>query len=635
MEWRPRHNKWLIAITVSLATFMESLDYSISNVALPHIAGGLSAGLDASTWVLTSYFISNAVMMPISAWMALRMGRKRFYMACVALFGVSSLLCGLAPSLGLLIFFRVLQGAGGGGLIPSEQAILADTFPPKKLGMAFAVYGLTIVMGSAIGPTIGGYITDNFDWRWIFFINVPVVILSLVLTSQMVEDPPYLSEERKSVAGIDYLGLALISLGLGCLQVVLDRGQREDWFSSNFIVSFAVLAAAGILGALFWEHFHPHPIIDISLFRNRTFALSFVMMFMMGFALYGTTVLMPQLTQTLMGYPAQTAGMMLAPGGFTTMLIMPIAGFLVSRRDPRLLAAFGFFMTTVALWQLTTISLEMDFWTVVKLRVFQSAGIAWLFIPISTMAHSDFPGAKNNSVSGLTNLARNIGGSVGISAVTTLLARRSQYHQNVLLTHVSSYDAAFQNVSAGLAQALNAAGTDSVSTLSQAYQDVYLWIQRQASILSYIDVAWLFAICVVPMVPMAFLIKRPSGGHVDTAHAGKLTKRLLVRGARITAWCLLRIAEETMVSNLIFKSTNEQFGRRATSDATLTGRLVMRNSKDRQHELLSILHLDQPDPIERSVQNSEQRQDIVPISPQSAFEEFVEDHAELLRRLAL
>ena len=513
LRWQPRHNKWLIAVTVSLATFMENLDYSIANVALPHITGGLSAGLDEGTWILTSYFISNAVMMPISAWMALRMGRKRFYMACVVVFGISSLLCGLAPSLGLLIFFRVLQGAGGGGLVPSEQAILADTFPPKKLGMAFAIYGLTIVMASAIGPTIGGYITDNLGWRWIFFINVPVVILSLVLTSRLVEDPPYLSEERKKVRGVDYLGLALICLGLGCLQIVLDKGQRENWFSSDFIVCFAILSAVGILGALFWEYLHPYPIIDIRLFQNRTFTISFIMMFMAGFALYGTTVLMPQLAQTLLSYPAQTAGLMLAPSGLTTMLIMPIAGLLVSRRDPRLLAAFGFFVTTLALLQLTTMSLDMDFWTAVKLRMFQAAGIAWLFVPIGTMAHSDLPGSKNNGIAGLSNLARNVGGSVGISVVTTLLARRSQYHQNVLVAHASDYDAAFQHVSKGVADALSSAGTDSVSAVSQAYQETYLAIQRQASILSYIDVAWLFAICVGLMVPLAFLIKRPKGGH--------------------------------------------------------------------------------------------------------------------------
>ena len=512
-EWKPRHNAWLIALTVTLATFMEALDYSIANVALPHIAGGLSAGLDESTWVLTSYFISNGVMMPLSAWLAVRMGRKRFYMSCVVLFGISSLLCGLAPSLGLLIFFRVLQGAGGGGLVPSEQAILMDTFPPKKQGMALAVYGLTIVMASVIGPTVGGYVTENYDWRWIFLINVPVAVLSLALTSRLVEDPPYLSEERKTTGRIDSLGLALISIGLGCLQVVLDKGERKDWFSSDYIICFAVLAATGIVGAILWESFHPHPVIEIRLFRNRTFAISFLMMFMMGFALYGTTVLMPQLAQTLMGYPAQTAGMMLAPGGLTIMIIMPIAGLIVTRLDPRLLVVFGFVMTTLALLQLTTMNLEMGFWTVVKLRMFQSAGIAWLFIAITKMAYADLPRSRNNSVSALTNLARNLGGSVGISVVTTVLAQRSQYHQNVLLGHASHYDAAFQSDSGRLSEALSTAGADPVSAASQGLQNIYLLLQRQASILSYIDVAWTFAICMALMVPLAFLMKRQKGGH--------------------------------------------------------------------------------------------------------------------------
>ena len=310
-NWRPRHNQWAIALTVTLATFMEVLDTSIANVALPHIAGGLSAGTDESTWVLTSYLVSNAVILPISAWLTDRFGRKRFYMTCVLLFTISSFLCGLAPSLGMLIFFRVLQGAGGGGLAPSEQAILADTFEPKKRGMAFAVYGMAVVLAPAIGPTLGGYITDHFNWRWIFYINVPVGILSLFLTNRMVEDPPYLvrAKERARKTPIDYMGLGLVGIGLGALQVVLDKGQEDDWFGSSFIVRFAILAAICLIGFIIWEWREKHPILNLKLFRNANFAVANVLMFTLGIALFGTTVLIPQFLQLLVHYSATQAGL--------------------------------------------------------------------------------------------------------------------------------------------------------------------------------------------------------------------------------------------------------------------------------------------------------------------------------------
>src|SRR3954471_1937686 len=293
-EWRPSHNHWLVALTVTLATFMEVLDTSIANVALPHIAGNLGASQDESTWVLTSYLVSNAVILPISAWLATRFGRKRFYMSSVALFTLSSFLCGLAPTLGLLVLFRVLQGVGGGGLAPSEQAILADTFEPRKRGVAFAVYGMAVVLAPAIGPTLGGWITDNYDWRWLFFINVPVAALSLFLTQRLVEDPPELAERRNSGIKIDYIGLALIGIGLGTLQVVLDKGEREDWLQSDFILAFAVIAVVTIIAAVVWEWFQKDPVVDVKMFKNRNFAIAFVMMIMLGFALFGTTVLIPQ-----------------------------------------------------------------------------------------------------------------------------------------------------------------------------------------------------------------------------------------------------------------------------------------------------------------------------------------------------
>ena len=340
-EWRPAINPWIIALAVTLATFMEVLDTSIANVALPHIAGDLSAGTDESTWVLTSYLVSNAIVLPLSGWLSSIVGRKNFYMGCVALFTISSFLCGLAPNLAMLIVFRVLQGAGGGGLQPSEQAILADTFPPAKRGMAFAVYGVAVVMAPAIGPTLGGWITDNYTWRWIFFVNIPVGILSLLLTSRLIQDPPYFRRRKFSELKVDYTGLGMVALGLGCLQVVLDKGQREDWFESRMIVTLTVISVAALLFVLLWEWYHKDPVIDLHLFKERTFASANLMMFMLGFALLGSTLLLPLMMQTLFGYTAERAGMALSPGGFTIMLLMPIVGFLLGRYDARRLMVFG------------------------------------------------------------------------------------------------------------------------------------------------------------------------------------------------------------------------------------------------------------------------------------------------------
>jgi DHA2 family multidrug resistance protein len=513
LPWKPKHNPWIIALTVTLATFMEVLDTSIANVALPHIAGNLSAGLDESTWVLSSYLVANAVILPISAWLAIQLGRKRFYMGCVVLFGISSLLCGLAPSLGILILCRVLQGLGGGGLAPSEQAILADTFPPAKRGMAFAIYGMAVVMAPAIGPTLGGYITDNFNWRWIFFINVPVAIVSLILTSRLVEDPPYLKAAKQTTGRVDWPGLGLLAVGIGAAQVVLDKGEREDWFSSTFINFFVITSVVCLLTAFFWELYHENPVIDIRLFRNRNFAVSCVMMFMLGLALFGGTVLLPQLVQTLMGYTAQQAGEVLSPGAIVIILMLPFIGMVVSKVDPRRLIAVGWTLAALAMFYMTrTMNLGMSFHEVILLRVYQMIGVAFLFVPIQTMCYVGIPPGKNNNVSGMTNLARNIGGSVGISFVTTLLARRGQFHQNRLAAHTSNYDPAFQSSIANLTQTFKSAGYDAAHATQMAYDRVYGALQAQASMLAYIDTIWIFAIAAALMAPLAFLMIRPKPG---------------------------------------------------------------------------------------------------------------------------
>src|ERR1700682_1478825 len=437
-EWRPAVNPWIIALTVTLATFMEVLDTSIANVALPHIAGSLSAGQDESTWVLTSYLVSNAIVLPLSGWLSSIIGRKHFYMGCVALFTISSFLCGLAPNLPMLIVFRILQGAGGGGLQPSEQAILADTFAPPKRGMAFAVYGIAVVMAPAIGPTLGGWITDNFTWRWIFFINIPVGIISLLLTSRLIQDPPYFHRRKIKETHIDYIGLSFVALGLGAMQVVLDKGQRDDWFESHFIVVLSLIAAAALTFVIFWEWRHKDPIIDLHLFRDRTFGISNLLMFMLGFALLGSTLLLPLFMQTMLGYTAQQAGLALMPGGFAIMLLLPLVGFLLSRYSPRWLLVFGLVVLSASLFHMTTFNLQIDFRTTAIARMLQAVGMAFLFVPINTAAYAFLPREKNNAASGLMNLVRNIGGSVGISIVTTMLDRRQQYHLSRMSSHLSA-----------------------------------------------------------------------------------------------------------------------------------------------------------------------------------------------------
>ena len=511
--WRPAVNPWIIALAVTLATFMEVLDTSIANVALPHIAGSLSAGQDESTWVLTSYLVSNAIVLPLSGWLSSIVGRKNFYMGCVALFTISSFMCGLAPNLAVLIICRVLQGIGGGGLQPSEQAILADTFPPAKRGMAFAVYGMAVVTAPAIGPTLGGWITDNFTWRWIFFINIPVGILSILLTSRLIQDPPYFRRRKRSETHIDYIGLGFVALGLGTLQVVLDKGQREDWFESNFIVILSVIAALSLIFVIFWEWKQKDPIIDLHLFRDRTFGISNLLMFMLGFALLGSTLLLPLFSQTLLGYTAQQAGLALMPGGFAIILLLPLVGFLLSRYTPRWLLMFGLIVLSYSLFHMTKFNLQIDFRTVAEARVLQAVGMAFLFVPINTAAYAFLPRDKNNAASGLMNLARNIGGSVGISVVTTMLDRRAQLHLTNLSSHLSASNTELQSRLKGLALMLQSHGGPPGSS-SGAYAILQGTVQRQAVMLSYIDCFWFLGVSILCMIPAVFLIKKskPGGG---------------------------------------------------------------------------------------------------------------------------
>jgi DHA2 family multidrug resistance protein len=516
LDWNPGHNLWFIALTVTLATFMEVLDTSVANVALPHIAGGLAAGQDESSWVLTSYLVSNAIVLPLSGWLSSVFGRKRFYMSCVALFTASSFLCGIAPSLPLLIFFRVLQGAGGGGLQPSEQAILADTFPPAKRGMAFAIYGMAVVVAPALGPTIGGWITDNYSWRWIFFMNIPVGVLSVALTSLLVSDPPWLKGNKSAGVKVDYIGFGLLAIGLGALQVVLDKGEREDWFATHYILVLSVISAICLIAVYFWERHHRHPIIEVRLFSDRTFLMACVMLFVVGFVLYATTLLLPQLAQTLMGYTAELAGLMIMPGGFALMMLMPVAGYLLSKYDARVMIAAGLLMLGMAMFSMAhRFDLTTDFRTMMWARVYQTAGLAFLFIPINTAAYSYLPREKNNAASGLINLSRNIGASVGISFVTTLLTRRAQFHQSALSAHASTFNPQWNAAIQSTAQ--NFAASGPVVAQHQAYGELYGSILRQSTMMSYLDNFWILGVAALAVIPFVFLMKRPPKGAVAAA----------------------------------------------------------------------------------------------------------------------
>src|SRR5499427_242788 len=443
-------NPWLIAITVTLATFMELLDTAVANVSLPHIAGGLATSYDESTWVLTSYLIANAVILPLSAWLSRVFGRKNYYMGCVALFSVSSLLCGLAPSLALLIFFRILQGIGGGGLAPVEQAILVDTFPASKRPAAFALYSMAIVTAPAIGPPLGGWITDSFSWRWVFFFNIPIGIISLLLTRRVVSDPPEFTREVQAARKdgrlrIDGLGILLIALGFACLEVVLDRGQTLDWLESRFIVVFLSIAVTALVAAAIWEWRHPDPVVEIRLLADRNFAIANVYYFLFGFALFGSTVLIPQMLQSLYGYTATDAGLVLGPGAMVIVVMAPLIVRLVKRIPMSWMIGFGFTVLGCAMWYFASFNLATNYGKEAWARAVQGFGIAFLFVPTSQLAYSYLPKNKNNKASSLTNLFRNWGGSFGIAFVTTVLARRAQYHQSVLVGHVTSSDAGFNS----------------------------------------------------------------------------------------------------------------------------------------------------------------------------------------------
>jgi DHA2 family multidrug resistance protein len=513
---------WVIAVTVGLAAFMEVLDISIANVSLQHIAGSLAASQEESTWVLTSYLVTNAIILPISGWLASTIGRKRYFIGCIIGFSLTSLVCGLAPSLGALIIARGLQGITGGGLQPSSQAILADSFAPEKRGQAFAAYGIAVVFAPAIGPTLGGWITDNFTWRWVFLLNVPVGIMLSFVAARILADPPELAARRPVRGGagldLDYVGFALLLIGMGALQIVLDRGQEEDWFGSAFITRLAIVAALGLVAFVVWELRRADPIVDLRLLADRNFAVGNLLMFILGFVLLATTTLLPLFAQTLLGYTATDAGLVMSPGGFVVMLAMPVVGVLGAKIDARLLIAVGFAGSALALYSMTRFDAEIDYATIALARVFQALGLTLLFIPINTTALAGMPRAKNNNASAIINMTRNLGGSFGISVVTTLIARREQFHRSVLVTHVSPLSQPYAAALHRLQQAYLGHAGSAVDALRQAEAQILAMVQKQAALLSFNDCFWAMAVVMAAMLPVVLLMSRPSAGAGPPRH---------------------------------------------------------------------------------------------------------------------
>ncbi|GFO57157.1 EmrB/QacA family drug resistance transporter [Geomonas sp. Red276] len=499
-------NKWLVTITVMLPAIMEIVDTSVANVALPHMQGSLNAGTDEITWVLTSYLVSNAVVLPMTGWLARMFGRKRFLMTCIVLFTLASFLCGAAPSLGALIFFRVLQGAAGGALIPISQAILMETFPPYQQGMAMAIFGIGAMFGPIIGPALGGWITDNMSWRWIFYINMPIGIVAIVMATFFIFDPSYI---RRAKASIDYWGLALLVVGLGALQIVLDKGQQEDWFNSPFILLFSAISAFSLLSLVYVELTHPHPIVNLRLFKNVSFSAGNLIMFAVGFCLYSSIMLIPLLLQTLMGYNATMAGMVLAPGGVATLICMPFVGAVIQRYDGRKVVLCGLTIGATSMFIMQHFSLQAAYPDFVWPRVVLGVGLAMTFVPLTTLTLSTIPKEEMGNATGMYSLLRNIGGSVGIAISATLLQRYAQFYQTNLVAHITPYSPVTQSRISMLKAATMAKGVDAVTAQKTALGMIYGTVVKQSYMLSYNRIFFIVGVAFIVIIPLLLLLKKP------------------------------------------------------------------------------------------------------------------------------
>ena len=516
------HNPYLIAVVVSIATFMEVLDTTIANVSLRHIAGGLAVGIDESTYVITSYLVANAIVLAISGWLSTVIGRKKFYMICVAVFTLASLLCGFAWSLESLVLFRILQGLGGGGMATSEQAILADSFPPAKRGQAFAVYGIAVVVAPVVGPTLGGWITDTYTWHWVFLINIPMGLISLFLVGTLVSEPSGAEKERKALLKkglrLDYVGFALVAIGLGSLEFVLDEGQRKDWFGSTMITTFAIMAAVSLLALIPWELTRKDPMVDLRLLGRRQFGACFLVMLGTGAVLISTTQMMPQLLQADFGYTALLAGLALSPGGLVTLCMMPIVGKLIGFVQPKYLLVFGGAVIAASMWHLTGLNGNITYGYAAVSRMFLAVGLPFLFLPVTTASYDGIPPDKTNQASALINVARNIGGSMGVALAQTTLAQRQQFHQSRLVEQAVPSDVGYQHTLEQVTQYFVNRGSSPTDAANQAIGWIGQTIQRQVDLLSYIDVFWSLAMIGLIMIPIALTLKPINLGAPPKGH---------------------------------------------------------------------------------------------------------------------
>jgi len=511
----PQVNPWIVAIAVMFATFMEVLDTTVVNVSLPHIAGNLSASIDESTWVLTSYLVANAIVLPLTGWLARHFGRKRLLMTSITGFTISSLLCGLAPNLPLLVAFRILQGATGGAMQPLSQAVLLEAFPPHERGKAMGFWGLGIVVAPILGPVLGGWLTDTYSWRWVFYINLPVGIASLIMTKLYVFDPSYL---RQDTDKIDYWGIGLLALWVGALQLALDLGQERDWFSSAFITALVMMSGAGLIAFLVREWVTPEPVVDLRVFKVRTYSTGVFLMTTLGFVLYGSLVLLPIMLQTLLGYPSLQAGIAMAPRGLGSFIGMPLVGMMIGRIDPRKMVAFGLVAGAFTLFWLARLNLQAGYWDIFWPQFFQGLGLSALFVPLTTISMDPIPRERMGNATSLFNLMRNLGGSIGIATTGTLLARKQQEYVNVMGAHVTPFSETARNALEAARQGFLASGSDAVTATQRAYAAVYGTVQRHATMVAFVDLFRLLGIIFLLLLPLVMLMRRPRSKAAAAAH---------------------------------------------------------------------------------------------------------------------
>jgi DHA2 family multidrug resistance protein len=512
---RPQVNPWIIAIAVMLSTFMEVLDTTVVNVSLPHIAGSMSASVDEATWTLTSYLVANAIILPITGWLSNYFGRKRILMTSVTGFTIASFLCGLAPNLPALVFFRIVQGACGGGLQPISQAVLLESFPPEDRGKAMGFWGLGIVVAPMLGPVLGGWLTDSYSWRWVFYINIPVGVLALIMTQLFVFDPHYI---RRTTSRIDYWGIGMLAVGIGALQIVLDKGQEKDWFSSNLITRLAVISAVALIAFIIYELVVEHPVVDLRVFKERTYSAGVFLMTTLGFVLYGSLVILPIFLQTILGYPALQAGIAMFPRGLGSFIAMPFVGAIMSRFDPRKLLVFGLTACSISLVMLGSLNLYVGYWEIASAQFLQGLSLGFLFVPLTTVTMDPIPNEKMGNATSIFNLMRNIGGSMGIALSTTIVARSEQSYTNFLGRNVTPYSLQTQTMFENLRNFFMASGADAATASQRAYAMLFGMVQRQAAMLSFNHTYLFLAIMFVLVIPAILLMRRPKTRGGIAAH---------------------------------------------------------------------------------------------------------------------